>query len=364
MPCNVRQRCLRASEKKSSSFSRIARSHATNYSTHLSVGILGGADVDLYKYSLLATISDINAWNLSINDDIEGDSPSFSRDMFLNSEVHDSATSNAEAFVKSSLESCEASASEMSRECGRIVSGGCHLYATDIIGNCQTFWNKPAHSSSPFASLTSTYFLASSVPGCRTEKWLLDCKPGNVDIAVLMYSSGDDTSLSNALDIERKLPGLLPRVFVQLETDNYEKDCFDRVWSRACSHCVEKSIKSPLKLKRQGVSIARDEAKAVVEACLKACVDADEGCIPLNFRKKSYSKMLGWAGKGFGVVGIFSLFTYVFLRHDNRADLWAHVEPMLNIFRNLPVKILVHIRKSIESANLKVLQPAFKLLPS
>lgn len=322
VPCHVRNRYMAASEVKSSGMSRISHSHATNFSTHLSISILGCSEVDIYKYGLLTAISDINMWS----EGPIGQRKCHEKSTSISSSegpVFETESSHCidEANCGNQLKKNEGpgarkSFSELKYGSERIVSGGCHLYASDVTGSCQTFWKKPAHSASPFASLSSVFIIASTVPSTRFDKWAKNCKPGNVDVAVLLYARGSESSLNTAVEIEKQLPDTLPRLFIQVEADSCGvRDADEFVYNKATDHMAAEGIYQPLKLPCSGpMSFSVTDAKVLVEQCLRVTADAEERGIPLPHRGRMSSPVWRYLGTGFGTLGVLSLCALFYAR--------------------------------------------------
>ena len=317
---------MAASEVKSSGMSRISHSHATNFSTHLSISLLGGSEVDAHKYGLLTAISDINLWSEGPIGQWKSHASSSGCPVLETDasicidEVNSTVKMNSEY-------GCQSSFSELKYGLERIISGGCHLYASDVTGSCQTFWKKPAHSSSPFASLSSVFIIASTVPSTRFDKWIKNCKPGNVDVAVILYARGNERSLTTAIEIEKQLPDTLPRLFIQVEAEKCGVNESDEaVFDRATEHIAVEGIYQPLKLPCRGaMTFSVIHAKGLVEQCLRIAADVEERGIPLPHRGRMSSPVWRYLGTGFGALGALSLCALCYTRPQIVQDGWGYL---------------------------------------
>jgi hypothetical protein len=401
VPSNLRQRCVAAAAGKAGGGVRVDR-HATSFSTHVSVSILGAAALDAHKYGLVAAISDLNVWI----DAPRGRAGTVGK---LETTAENAATSNNSTSNTSSTNNANANTSSIAsrappREEGdvftlgsqsregegggelggrpggeasesafpgppgagagaggedlpygarRVVSGGCHVYASDIIGVCQTSWDRPAHSASPFASLSSAFALATSIPAKGIDRWIDDCtaSPGCVDVAVLLYMQGDQKSLSVAMDIESKMPAALPRLYVEVEASRAAPAAADAVYTNVSSHVTGEGIYLPLKLQPSPLSsysFSRDTARGLVETCLKAAADAEERCVPLESRVCRRSSAWSLAGRGLAAFGALALAGYWLAYPHKAMEAWGRVQPYAQQLQRVALSSLSFLQTNVQ----------------
>lgn len=315
VPCNARARCAAIARSNPRSFLGLSSGEASQSATHISVSILGGSEMDRFKFGLVIAISDMEL----LRRDKNGRG-------FRASTVDDSSN----AICDNGIVEQRPVFSEIDYASQQKIVGGCHLYTSDLSGTCQIFWNRPhaTRTSTPFTALSSAFVLASSVPASSTDDWLKDCRAnGEADIALLLFGQGDNVSLTNALNIEKNLPREMPRIFVEVETEKMTSNvASELVRSEITAHTIENDLHIPLSLPNIGpLNFENSDVRGLVEQCLKATLDTEEKAVPLKHRSKKASSVFLSIGAGLGCLTVFSLSGYFYMYPDRFTSAWLSV---------------------------------------